>query len=117
MYSHDIIIVYYHDSVLLFFGVNFFTKGHSSISTFSIKIILVYIHHHQKRNTDMREYYVLVLNSIQLLKNGYKTSLNIELDNFNRNIFINRRLIKAHTHLNIISCGGWQLLQEPWRVV
>ena len=33
------------------------------------------------------------------------------------NVFIISALISAHSHLNTVSGGKWQLLVEPWRVV
>jgi hypothetical protein len=36
---------------------------------------------------------------------------------FNQNIFIYGMFVPAHSHLDVISGGLWQLLVEPWRVV
>ena len=48
---------------------------------------------------------------------GLFCSSNIEIDYFNVISFICLMLITTYSHLNIISCGGWQLLQEPWRII
>jgi hypothetical protein len=43
--------------------------------------------------------------------------LDINFYCFNLYVFIASFLIPAHSHINIISGGPWQLLVEPWRVV
>ena len=48
---------------------------------------------------------------------GYFGSSNIEINYFNVISFIRLMPITTYSHLDIISCGGWQLLQEPWGVV